>query len=254
MIKKKLKKKRILVLGCSFSRGTYECEQYSQSEAKCWPQILAEKYRDSDWWIFNTATCGNTDAMMMFELDHYTRNNEWDMVVVQNTTPGRATFMHDLKLAKEYINIKKLENVTENYLHWGHETNKTYNEEGTITRRRPILNTTVSNSIKYIKNSEIYKSHVKFLELSCGPYNFQKHKWQEAMQLYINYLLTKRGINFIQYEHLNHSTGDCVDFQVQGGLFDERTWDKMTVDTSHLSTEGNIILASHIGKMIEDRL
>ena len=106
MIKKKLKKKRILVLGCSFSRGAYASEQYSQSEAKCWPQILAEKYRDSDWWVFNTATCGNTDAMMMLELEHYTKNNEWDMVVVQNTTPARATFMHDSKQARDYINIK----------------------------------------------------------------------------------------------------------------------------------------------------
>ena len=44
---------------------------------------------------------------MLFELELYTRNNEWDMVVVQNTTPGRATFMHDPKLAREYIDIKK---------------------------------------------------------------------------------------------------------------------------------------------------
>mgnify|MGYP000092683796 CR=1 FL=1 len=254
MIKKKLKKKRILVLGCSFSRGAYASEQYSQSEAKCWPQILAEKYRDSDWWVFNTATCGNTDAMMMLELEHYTKNNEWDMVVVQNTTPARATFMHDSKQARDYINIKKLENVTENYLHWYHENNQTYNETGTITKNRPILNTNVSNSIKYMKNSKLFKSHVKFLEVSCGPYGFERNKWQEAMQLYINHLLKKRGVNFIQYEHLNNTTGECVDFQVKGDLFDEKMWDKMTVDVSHLSTEGNIILASHIGEMIEDRL
>jgi|TARA_B110000908_G_scaffold80913_1_gene96985 hypothetical protein len=98
---------KIATFGCSWTHGLYEVNDFYS-----WPYALHKL--KPDWQIDNYAVCGSSLQLQTFLLDDVLRNNTYDKIIFQITTPGRLSYFeedYDMTTAlTEYeTNYKRIE-------------------------------------------------------------------------------------------------------------------------------------------------